>query len=150
MSSSTMGLLDFNTSDGRFLFIIPWQGHTLIGTTDTKSPAETLPQPPDEDIRWILKESSKYYSHSTPPLSTVMSAWRGWRPLAVDPNAAPGSPVSRDHVISQDPSSGVYFIAGGKWTTWREMAQDVVDRALGTSRPCHTLTLPLVGAEGCK
>jgi glycerol-3-phosphate dehydrogenase len=108
-----MGLLDYNTSDGRFLFMLPWEKHTLIGTTDTKGPAETLPNPPEDEVEWLLAESRKYL---TPDMkvrrSDVLSAWRGWRPLAVDPHAAPGAPASRDHVISENPGTGVIFIAG--------------------------------------
>jgi len=57
-----IGLLDYNTSDGRFLFFLPWKNHTLVGTTDTKCPAETLPAPPEDDVQWILDECGKYLS----------------------------------------------------------------------------------------
>jgi glycerol-3-phosphate dehydrogenase len=145
-----MGLLDFNTSDGRFLFMLPWEDHTLVGTTDKKGPAETSPRPPEEEIEWLLNECGKYL---TPDLkvrrSDVLSAWRGWRPLAADPHAPPDAPVSRDHVISENPETGVIFVAGGKWTTWREMAQEVVDRVVGKSGPkCTTLQTKLFGGEG--
>lgn len=145
-----LGLLDFNTSDGRFLFVLPWQGHTLVGTTDRKSPAERLPEPPEYEIDWILKECSKYLS---PDLkvrrSDVLSAWTGWRPLAVDPHAPPGAPASRDHVISENPKTGVFFIAGGKWTTYRQMAEELVDRIVGPDGPrSKTLDIKLHGGEG--
>jgi glycerol-3-phosphate dehydrogenase len=144
-----MGLLDYNTSDGRFLFMLPWEKHTLIGTTDTKGPAETLPNPPEDEVEWLLHECKKYLS---PDLkvrrSDVLSAWRGWRPLAVDPHAPPGAPASRDHVISENPETDVMFIAGGKWTTWREMAQEVVDRIVGGNGPkCKTLKIKLFGGD---
>ena len=110
-----MGLLDYNTSDGRFLFFLPWQGSVIVGTTDKKCPAETLPYPPEEEIQWMLKECEKYLSGDLKVRrSDVLSAWRGWRPLAADPHAPPGGQVSRDHVISQNPKTGVTFIAGGK------------------------------------
>jgi glycerol-3-phosphate dehydrogenase len=145
-----MGLLDFNTSDGRFLFMLPWEGHTLVGTTDKKGPAQTSPSPPEGEIEWLLEECSKYL---TPDLkvrrSDVLSAWRGWRPLAADPHAPPGAPASRDHVISENPESGTIMIAGGKWTTWREMAEEVVDRVVGENGPkCTTLETKLFGGEG--
>ena len=140
-----MGLLDFNTSDRRFLFLLPWEGHTLVGTTD----AETLPRPPEQEVDWILKESSISMKIDY-RRQDVTSAWRDWRPLAVDPHAPAGAPVSRDHVISENPSTGIIFIAGGKWTTWREMAEEVVDRALGKERPCTTLDITLFGGEGCE
>jgi glycerol-3-phosphate dehydrogenase len=147
---SNLGLLDYNTSDQRFMFYLPWQGHTLIGTTDAKGRAETLPGPPEEEIDWLLKEASKYLRVDL-RRQDVLSAWRGWRPLAADPHAPPDAPVSRDHVISENPKTGTIFIAGGKWTTWREMAQEVVDRALGTDKPCKTLEISLFGGgEECK
>lgn len=147
---SNMGLLDYNTSDGRFLFFLPWQGSVIVGTTDKKGPAETLPYPPEAEIQWMLKEVSKYLSKDLKVRrSDVLSAWRGWRPLAADPHAPPGGQVSRDHVISQNPETGVTFIAGGKWTTWREMAEDVLDKVLGDGHPkCNTLDTVLHGGEG--
>jgi len=81
-----------------------------------------------------------------------MSSWRGFRPLARDPNALPGSPASRDHIISVNPETGVTFIAGGKWTTYREMAEDTIDRVIKDNGlqagKCVTLKTPLLGAEG--
>jgi glycerol-3-phosphate dehydrogenase len=79
-----------------------------------------------QEIEWILNEVKTYLS---PELrvrrSDVLSAWYGWRPLASDPNALPGAPISRDHIISTQPQTGTTFITGGKWTTYREMAEDV-------------------------
>ena len=142
-----MGLLDYNTSDGRFLFFLPWQKHTLVGTTDKKCDAETLPTAPEDEIQWILNECGKYLSMDLRVRrSDVQSAWRGWRPLAVDPHAPPGAPASRDHVISENPETGTFFIAGGKWTTWREMAEDVVNRI--TDKKCKTTEISLLGGEG--
>jgi len=145
-----MGLLDYNTSDGRFLFFLPWQGSVIVGTTDKKCSAETLPYPPEDEIQWMLKECEKYLSGDLKVRrSDVLSAWRGWRPLASDPHAPPGAQVSRDHVISNNPKTGVTFIAGGKWTTWREMAEDVLDKVLGDGHPkCNTLEIGLHGSEG--
>lgn len=98
----------------------------------------------------MLKECEKYLSNDLKVRrSDVLSAWRGWRPLAVDPHAPPGAQVSRDHVISKNPKSGVTFIAGGKWTTWREMAEDVLDKVLGDGHPkCNTLDIALHGGDG--
>ena len=148
-----MGMLDYNTSDGRFLFFLPWLGHTLVGTTDRKCDAESLPTAPEDEIQWILNECSKYLSLDIRvSRSDVLSAWRGWRPLATDPRADPDGPVSRDHVVSYNRESKVVFCAGGKWTTWREMAQDVVDvlvkeRGLRASK-CKTLEIGLLGRDG--
>ena len=149
-SPSSMGLLDYNTSDGRFLFFLPWQKHTLVGTTDTKSDAKTLPEPPEDEVQWLLNECSKYLSRDLRVRrSDVLSAWQGWRPLAADPHAPPCAPVSRDHVISENPTTGIIFIAGGKWTTWREMAEETIDRVVGENGPkSTTLDQVLFGGEG--
>ena len=149
------GMLDINTSDGRFLFFLPWEGSTIVGTTDRKGPAVSTVEPPEEEIQWILKEVETYLS---PELkvrrSDVLSAWQGFRPLASDPNLTPGAPVSRDHVVSTNPQTGVTFITGGKWTTYRHMAEDVVNRVIDyhgwteKAGPCVTESLPLRGGEG--
>ena len=75
--------------------------------------------------------------------SDVLSAWSGIRPLAVDPNAEESSQASRDHVVSYNRDTGVVFISGGKWTTYREMAQDAVDKVTLTRTRTRTLTLTL-------
>ncbi len=71
-----MGLLDYNTRDGRFRFMLPWEKHTLVGTTDTKGPAETLPNPPEAEVEWLLPECGKSLSPAlTVRRSDVLSAW---------------------------------------------------------------------------
>jgi glycerol-3-phosphate dehydrogenase len=149
-------MLDINTSDGRFLFFLPWQGKTLVGTTDRKGPVTSYHGPPEEEIQWILNEAQKYLVTDTLKVrrSDVLSAWQGFRPLASDPHAPPGAPVSRDHIISYNEKTGVTFITGGKWTTYREMAEDVINRVIKTSGleskagPCITEKLPLRGGKG--
>lgn len=148
-----IGLLDINTSDGRFLFFLPWQGSTIVGTTDRKGDAVSTPGPPEDEIQWILNEVEKYLAKDLKVRrSDVLSAWQGFRPLASDPNAPPGAPVSRDHVISTNPDTGITFITGGKWTTYREMAEDVLNRVIKMkgleAGPCVTDTMPLRGGVG--
>jgi len=124
-------MLDINTSDGRFLFFLPWENHTLVGTTDRKGPAESSHGPPEEEIQWLLEEVKKYIADDVRVRRTdVLSAWQGYRPLASDPHAVEGGPVSRDHVVSTNPKTGVTFVTGGKWTTYREMAEDTIDRVI--------------------
>jgi len=149
-----IGLVDMATSDGRFLFFVPWLGHCLVGTTDSPATPSMRPVPPEEEIDWIIKEASKYLSSGLRVRrSDVLSAWSGVRPLVNDPNAGETSQVSRDHTISVDPSSETVFVAGGKWTTYREMAEDALDvviklKGLEPSSPCSTLSAPLVGRDG--
>ena len=169
-------MVDMATSDGRFLFFLPWLGHTIVGTTDRKEDPTMTPLAQEDDIQWVINEASKYLS---PELKVrrkdVLSAWAGIRPLAVDPNASDTASASRDHVVSHNEHTGVVFVAGGKWTTYREMAEDGVDK-VGSSRPrgcldtpcspcpspqcievggltpkakCSTLEIPLRGRSGC-
>ncbi|KAJ1444852.1 FAD dependent oxidoreductase-domain-containing protein [Pelagophyceae sp. CCMP2097] len=148
------GMLDINTSDGRFLFLIPWLGSVLIGTTDRPGVPTSSPRPPEIEIEWLLKEAQKYLSTEFElRRSDVTSAWCGWRPLASDPNASEGAPVSRDHIISTNPKTGVTFVTGGKWTTYREMAEETVDaviarRSDATFEKCTTLKRVLSGGTG--
>ena len=76
----------------------------------------------EEEILWVLDEAAKYLS---PELKVrredVLSAWSGIRPLATDPNCLNTASLSRDHIISHNETTGVIFVAGGKWTTYREM-----------------------------
>jgi glycerol-3-phosphate dehydrogenase len=153
---SGMGLVDMATSDGRFLFFIPWEGHVVVGTTDHRAEPDMRPIPAEAEIRWLLNEAAKYLD---PELhvrrSDVLSAWSGIRPLAVDPNVEDSSQASRDHIVSYNKESGVVFISGGKWTTYREMAEDAVDKVIEVNGladrvmfPCMTLQTGLVGKIG--
>ena len=145
-----MGLLDYNTSDGRFLFMLPWQNHTLVGTTDSESPAQTLPGPPTDEVDWLLNECKTYLS---PDLqvrrSDVLSAWQGWRPLAADPHAPPGAPVSRDHVISENTETGIIFIAGGKWSKFPNMFTIQVSNSIVVTNLAPTNCLLQLHGESC-
>lgn len=153
-SPRNMGLLDPATSDGRVIFFLPWQGNTIAGTTDTKARVETDPKPHEEDIRWILEEVKRYLS---PDIQVrrgdVLSAWSGLRPLVLNPNAQEGTEgLVRNHLITVS-QSGLVTIAGGKWTTYRAMAEETVDRAvelfeLHPTWPCRTKEVQLVGSEG--
>ena len=85
---SGIGLVDMNTSDGRFLFFLPWEGHVLVGTTDRKAVPTMRPIPLENEINWILTEASKYLTTELQVRrSDVLSAWSGIRPLAYDPHA---------------------------------------------------------------
>jgi glycerol-3-phosphate dehydrogenase len=146
------------TSDGRVMFAIPWHGHTVVGTTDTPIPTASLePAPLQQEIDFILETASRYLARP-PTRADIKSVFTGIRPLvkagATDPTTAgataPGSTaaLSRDHTISIS-ASGLLTIAGGKWTTYRRMAQDAVDHAatLGRldDRPCPTHSLQIHG-----
>jgi glycerol-3-phosphate dehydrogenase len=138
-------LLIPETPDGRVLFVIPWLGHTLVGTTDVPVPAtEADPRASAEEIDFIL-ETARRYLASKPSRTDVLSTFAGIRPL-VRAAGANTAAFSRDHLIRVD-APGLVTITGGKWTTYRAMAEDVVTRAAELAglpgRPCPTAALPI-------
>ena len=151
-------LLVPKTADGRVLFVVPWLGKTILGTTDT--PRQDLarePTPFAEEVAFILGEAGRYLVRA-PLRSDVRSVWVGLRPLvkpaADDAGAAPGSSgtktLSREHTVRVS-RSGLVTVTGGKWTTYRAMAEDVLERCMSTGllaqRPAGvTARLPLLGA----
>jgi len=122
------GLLIPQTEDGRVLFLLPWLGHTLVGTTDRPAEIEANPKAEEADIEYILRHLHKYFSIPV-SRSDVKASWSGLRPLVSDPKASDTARLSRDHVINVSPS-GLLTIAGGKWTTYRKMALDTVNEAV--------------------
>ncbi|MGA7524672.1 MAG: glycerol-3-phosphate dehydrogenase/oxidase [Acidobacteriaceae bacterium] len=139
-----------HTSDGRVLFAIPWHQHTIVGTTDTPIDAPSYePLPFEHEIAFILDTASEYLSRP-PRREDVLSVYVGIRPLVKAAGSDTGntSALSRDHTIHID-DSGLLTIAGGKWTTYRRMAQDAVDHAITLGKledkPCVTQELRLHG-----
>jgi len=140
------------TADGRVLFAVPWLGHTLLGTTDTpRADLAEEPRPFAEEIAFILGEAGRYLARA-PKRADVTSAWVGLRPL-VRPTGDAGADtkrLSREHTIAVS-GSGLVTVTGGKWTTYRAMAEDVLERCFETGlldpRPSGgTASLPLAGA----
>lgn len=144
-----VGVLLPKTQDKRVLFVIPWKQHLLIGTTDEPSPVQSDPHPTSPEIDFILKEYQNYFEG---PLEkkNIFSAWSGLRPLVQEDPHAKTASLSRDHSFEETPS-GLLSIFGGKWTTYRVMAQDTVDRLQEkfemTLKPCSTHQEALVGAQ---
>jgi len=142
-----------HTSDGRVLFAIPWHGHTLVGTTDTPVAAATLePVAMDEEIEFILATAGQYLAKA-PTRDDVLSVFAGIRPLVRATGAASSvttASLSRDHVIHID-RSGLVTVCGGKWTTYRHMAEDCVDQAATLAqlpeKPCVTHHLRIHGFQ---
>jgi glycerol-3-phosphate dehydrogenase len=129
-SPSNMGLIDPSTSDGRVIFFLPWQGNTIAGTTDAPTDITQHPEPSEQDINWILSEISGYLAPDiTVSRTDVLAAWSGIRPLVRDPNKTSSQALVRNHLISVSPS-GLLTCAGGKWTTYRQMAEEAVDEAI--------------------
>ncbi|OIW01394.1 hypothetical protein TanjilG_02550 [Lupinus angustifolius] len=146
-----MGLIVPKTKDGRVVFMLPWLGRTVAGTTDSNTPITFLPEPHEDEIQFILDAISDYLNVKV-RRTDVLSAWSGIRPLAMDPSAKNTESISRDHVVFED-HPGLVTITGGKWTTYRSMAEDAVNAAIRSgkltpSNGCVTNNLRIVGGEG--
>ncbi|XP_014847065.1 PREDICTED: glycerol-3-phosphate dehydrogenase, mitochondrial [Poecilia mexicana] len=151
-SPDSMGLLDPATSDGRVIFFLPWEKMTIAGTTDTPTDVTAHPIPREDDIDFILREVRNYLSPDVEVRrGDVLAAWSGIRPLVTDPNSKDTQSICRNHVVSIS-DTGLITIAGGKWTTYRAMAQETIDAAVKflhlPARPCRTVGLMLEGAKG--
>ncbi len=149
---SDHALLVPKTADGRVLFAVPWLGKVILGTTDT--PRHDLarePVPFDEEVNFILSEAGKYLSRQ-PTLADVRSMWAGLRPLAKpqDDDGENTKGISREHTVLTS-KSGMVTVTGGKWTTYRAMAEEVLEACFNAGELPRkpggvTVNLPLVGS----
>ncbi|QHE84015.1 glycerol-3-phosphate dehydrogenase/oxidase [Hydrogenophaga sp. BPS33] len=139
-------LLVPKTRDGRVLFAVPWLGKLVLGTTDT--PRGDLPREPDafaEELEFILGEASQVLSRPVRS-EDIRSLWVGLRPLVAAPEAAEGGTkvLSREHTVVVD-GNGLVTVTGGKWTTYRAMAEDVLERCFA-----HRLLPPRAGGQSAR
>src|SRR5579871_2895190 len=137
-----------HTSDGRVMFAIPWHGHTVVGTTDTPIAEPTLePVALEQEIEFIL-QTAALYLEKKPARADILSIFAGIRPLVRSGENGNTAALSRDHTIRIE-NSGMITICGGKWTTYRHMAEDCVDQASTLARlpekPCVTAHLNVHG-----
>lgn len=152
--SSESALMIPETDDGRVLFLIPWHGRVLVGTTDTPcADVSPDPQPGAEEIDYLLDHAGRYLKKQ-PGSDDARSVFAGLRPLVHrdgKEDKSDTSTLSRDHHIRVS-TSGLVTVTGGKWTTYRRMAEDVVDEALRragiTGRHCRTEGLVLDAGPG--
>ncbi len=142
-----------HTDDGRVLFAVPWHNKIIIGTTDTAMDIHddaSLKEPValHEEINFILKQIGRYLSHD-PTRTDIRSIFAGLRPL-VKGDSKKTAELSRDHLITVS-DSGLITITGGKWTTYRRMAQDVINTAIQKAglenKACITANLKIHGAQ---
>jgi glycerol-3-phosphate dehydrogenase len=144
------GLLIPKTEDGRVLFVLPWQGRALIGTTDTPTGIVEHPRATEDEIAYVLRHINRYFDLSV-QRGDVLAAWSGLRPLVKFDETANTAQQVREHLLMVSPS-GLVTMAGGKWTSYRRMAEEAVDKAIASaglrsSGPCRTRDLRLFGAE---
>ncbi|MBY0585791.1 FAD-dependent oxidoreductase [bacterium] len=137
------------TDDGRVLFIIPWHDRVIVGTTDTPVDQVSFePRALPEEFDFVMTHARRYLARD-PVESDVRSLFAGQRPLVRSTGAGKTSSLSRDHTLLID-RSGLITVTGGKWTTYRRMAQDAIGRAITVGglppRACQTPNLRLHGA----
>jgi glycerol-3-phosphate dehydrogenase len=147
---SEAALMIPKTSDGRILFCIPWHDHLLVGTTDTPVGSAVLePHALEKEIDFILETASEYLAER-PTRRDILSVFAGIRPLIKSGGSSKTSSLSRSHHLFVD-ASGLITITGGKWTTYRKMAEDAVDKAIQIGRlekrNCVTEDLKIDGPE---
>ncbi len=117
-----------HTDDGRVLFAVPWRGKAIIGTTDTPIEKPDIePVALEEEVEFVLRHAKKYLTKD-PTRKDVKSIFAGLRPLVKPEDMKDTSEISRSHHL-QVSESGLVTIAGGKWTTYRKMAEDTIDKA---------------------
>ncbi len=136
------------TDDGRVLFAIPWHDRVVVGTTDTSVEDAVLePTPMKEEIDFLLAHAARYLTKDPAP-SDVLSTFAGLRPLVSSSDEEDTASLARDHTLHIS-RSGLVTITGGKWTTYRKMAQDTIDQAATLAqleeKPSVTPTLPIHG-----
>ena len=142
------GILIPNTSDGRVIFILPYLNHFLIGTTDNKTIYEENPKVKNQEIDYLLNEINKYFEKSIKK-EDILSSWSGIRPLVKNENKNETQQLVREHIITTS-KNGLITIAGGKWTTYRKMAEKLVDflvdvKHLEKQKDCETKKHKLFG-----
>ncbi len=143
------GVLIPKTRDGRVLFALPYLGYALVGTTDEEGALEEFPVPKDEEIDFLIDHFNRYF---TPPIhrSDILSAFVGIRPLIRQPGRRSTAELVREYLTEVSPG-GMLTITGGKWTSYRAMAERAVDEAcelLGRRPiPCRTRDFPVVGSR---
>lgn len=150
--NSESALMIPKTADGRVLFAVPWHDHLLVGTTDTPLDEHSLePRALREETDFILATASSYFNRK-PTESDILSVFSGLRPLAAptDSNSNSTKEISRDHKLIVS-AKGLITITGGKWTTYRRMAEETIDLAIKHSnfenKACVTQNLKIHGCE---
>ncbi|WP_243090415.1 FAD-dependent oxidoreductase [Thermus neutrinimicus] len=137
-----VGLLLPRTRDGRVLFLLPWGGRALLGTTDLPAEATACPLPGEEEVAYLLEEIRPYLGDLS---DRVLAAWAGLRPLV---GKGETRLLVRDHLIVEE--RGLYTLTGGKWTTFRLMALDLLERLARDLSlhlpPSESHRTPLLGA----
>ena len=149
--SSGDAILIPKTEDGRVLFAIPWRGRVLVGTTEQEVAVGEELFLTHEEVEYLLRHLNRYLALPVKP-GQVVGGFAGARPLLSADDSRDTKKLARDHEVELDPQSGLVSILGGKWTTYRAMAQDTIDVVQksfgGNPTRCLTMNHLLVGSDG--
>ncbi|KAL8430771.1 hypothetical protein Efla_004007 [Eimeria flavescens] len=149
------GLLLPETSDGRVLFLLPWEGQTIAGTTDGPALGSQDPRAKSVDVDFLVQEMSAYLGVDPQQMrNDIQSVWCGHRPLVSQSREGKDTAgIVRSHTVLVDEKSGLVTLLGGKWTTYRRMAEDTVNTLLeahkdklAASSACRTREMKVQGA----
>jgi len=142
------GIMIPKTEDGRVLFMLPYLGKCLVGTTDENSEIQDRPSVKENDINYLLRHIDKYFDVKV-ERSDILSSWSGLRPLVVNEDIENTKELVREHYITSS-NSGLVSIVGGKWTTYRKMGEEVLDLLFQKKKnlhTCQTKNYKLVGSR---
>ncbi len=141
-----VGLLISETEDDRVLFLLPWEDHCLVGTTDLPAQITESPCATTGEVEYLLRHLGTLLD-PPPQREDIRACWSGLRPLVQDPETKGSSQLRRDFLIKEE--QGLFSIAGGKWTSYRRMAEKLVDRVTAVRKlkplPCRTKRQPITG-----
>ena len=141
-----IGLLISETEDNRVLFVLPWEDHCLVGTTDLPAEISETPRATAKEVDYLLRHLATVLDPA-PQREDIRACWSGLRPLVQNPESKESSQLLRDFLIKEE--QGVFSIAGGKWTSYRRMAEKLVDQVVATRNlsalPCQTRRQSITG-----
>jgi glycerol-3-phosphate dehydrogenase len=148
---SDAALLIPKTDDGRVLFAIPWFGSLLVGTTDDEARLTDEMVVTPSEVDYLLAQLNQYLTVAFTAVD-IEAAFAGLRPLVAAKGTVDTKKLIRDHEVAVDEKSGLISVLGGKWTTYRAMAEDGINHAeqalIGRTTPCRTQDFPLAGSLG--
>ncbi len=146
------GVLIPKTDDGRVLFMLPWENSCIVGTTDEPHPLSDYPSAKESEIKYLINHINRYFDVKI-TTNDIKSIWAGLRPLVKDSYThSSTASIVRDHYIELS-NSGLITITGGKWTSFRKMAEDTIDKAISIfqlrpKRQCITKNIKYYGSNG--
>lgn len=145
------GMLNPSTKNGSVLFMLPWRGFSIVGTTDVPATKTETPAAEERDVNYLVEQMSEFVDmRIRPKAKNILSAWGGLRPLTLDRTKSDSTSIVRSHLIEKS-ESDLLTISGGKWTSYREMAEETITECARIfklpQRKCVTRYIRLIGSH---